>query len=92
MNIIRDNDIDEDLAREFLQSPYNELELLPGIPERLTVLEAASVLSVSEPTIQRMLEDNQIKLSKTSILAYITQNFSANRPLNLSQIAPNHPR
>lgn len=87
MQIITENDIDETAAKAYI-SAENDLELLPGIPENLTIIAVAKILSVSEPTITRMLEDGQIQLKKSAILAYLEHNYLANRPLNLTQNTP----
>lgn len=87
MQIITENNIDENAAKAYITAE-NDLELLPGIPENLTIIAAAEILSVSEPTISRMLEDGQIQLKKSAILAYLDHNYLANRPLNLPQNTP----
>ncbi len=87
MNIITENDIDEPAAKAFITAE-EDLELLPGIPKKITVIAAAEILSVSVPTISRMLEDGQIQLKKSAILAYLDHNYLANRPLNLPQNTP----
>ena len=87
MNIITETDIDEAAAKAYLTAE-NGIELLPEVPDNLTVIAAAEILSVSEPTIIRMLEDGQIQLRKSAILAYLDHNYLANRPLNLPQNTP----
>ena len=87
MQIITENDIDEAAAKAYLTAG-NDIELLPEVPDNLTVIAAAEILSVSEPTIVRMLEDGQIQLKKSAILAYLDHNYLANRPLNLPQNTP----
>lgn len=87
MQIITENDIDETSAKAYLTAG-NDIELLPEVPDNLTVIAAAEILSVSEPTIIRMLEDGQIQLKKSAILAYLDHNYLANRPLNLTQNTP----
>jgi hypothetical protein len=87
MQIITENDIDETAAKAYLTAG-NDIELLPEVPDNLTVIAAAEILSVSEPTIIRMLEDGQIQLKKSAILAYLDHNYLANRPLNLTQNTP----
>ncbi len=91
MNIITETDIDEAAAKAYLTAE-NDIELLPEVPDNLTVIAAAEILSVSEPTIIRMLEDGQIQLKKSAILAYLDHNYLANRPLNLTQNTPNYPK
>ena len=87
MNIITETDIDEAAAKAYLTAE-NDIELLPEVPDNLTVIAVAEILSVSEPTIIRMLEDGQIQLKKSAILAYLDHNYLANRPLNLPQNTP----
>ena len=85
--IITENDIDETAANNYI-NPEISLDLLPKLPEKLTVLDAASVLSVSVPTIDRMIKDGQLKLTKSAILSYLKANFLVKRPINLTQISP----
>lgn len=86
--IIKDNEIDEELAEDWLKAAYGAIDLLPLIPEKLSEPMAAFVLKVSEPTIRRMVQDGQIKLEKQAILNYINQKMLVNRPLNLTENAP----
>lgn len=81
--IIQDNDINEEAARNYLNDCYSGLELLPNIPEKFSRLTAATILNVSLPTIDRMLNDKQIELTKQSLLNYIMQNMLVNYPLAL---------
>lgn len=97
--IITEDFIDEEQAKDYLEASYEGLDLLPKIPEKLSKTVAAAVLNVSEPTIQRMVQTNEIKLEKQSILAYIQAKMLVNRPLKLEitpqkslQIAPNNPK
>ena len=85
--IITENDIDETAANDYI-NPEISLDLLPKLPEKLTVLDAAAVLSVSVPTIDRMVKEGQLKLTKTAILSYLKANFLVKRPINLTQISP----
>lgn len=87
MQIITENNIDEAAAKAYL-TDGNDIELLPEVPDNLTVIAAAEILLVSEPTIVRMLEDGQIQLKKSAVLAYLDHNYLANRPLNLTQNTP----
>lgn len=91
MDIITENDIDEIAARDYLAANRG-VELFPRIPESLTVSTAAKLLYVSEPTIERMVADGQITLTKAAITTYIEQNYLANRPINLTQNTPNQPK
>lgn len=86
--IITDNEIDEELAEEWLKAAYGSIDLLPLIPEKLSEPMAAFALKVSEPTIRRMVQDGQIKLEKQAILNYINQKMLVNRPLNLTENTP----
>lgn len=90
-SIINENEIDESAARAYLDTE-DDIDFFPGIPEKLTETSAAFLLSVSEPTINRMLEDGQIVLTKDSILTYIKQNYKYLKPINLTQITPNKTR
>lgn len=86
--IITDNEIDEELAEDWLKAAYGAIDLLPLTPEKLSEPMAAFVLKVSEPTIRRMVQDGQIKLEKQAILNYINQKMLVNRPLNLTENTP----
>ena len=91
VNIINDKDIDEIAARDYLAANRG-VELFPRIPENITVYIAAKLLHVSEPTIERMVADGQITLTKAAITAYIERNYLANRPINLTQNTRNQPK
>lgn len=80
-SIINDDYIDEDKANQFLNKGYDGLNLLPGLGEPITTVMAAEVLGVSIPTIERMLQDKQLKLTRKSILAYIFNHFLYQRPI-----------
>lgn len=75
MDIIQDNYIDEEEARKFLQNLYSGVELLPGVPKKLSIEDAAAVLNVSIPTIERMIADDLLELSKDEIIKTIMENF-----------------
>ena len=91
MDIITENDIDEIAARDYLAANRG-VELFPRIPDDLTISTAAKLLHVSEPTIERMVADGQITLTKAAITTYIEKNYLANRPINLTQNTPNQPK
>lgn len=81
--IIQENYIDEEAARAFLNDCYNGLDLLPNIPSRISNEIAADVLNVSMPTIERMVQDGQIELTRRSLLLkYISNNMLCNRPVS----------
>ena len=80
--IIQENYIDEEAARAFLNDCYNGLDLLPNIPSKISNEIAANVLNVSMPTIERMVQDGQIKLTRRSLLKYIFDNMLCNRPVS----------
>lgn len=75
MDIIQDSYIDEEEAKNFLQNLYEGIDLLPGVPEKLTVQDAAAVLNVSIPTIDRMVQDGQLKFTKKNIIQTVMNNF-----------------
>lgn len=79
--IIQENYIDEQQARTFLNDFYRGIDLLPSVPEKLTREQAAAVLSVSLPTVDRMLSAKSIALTKQSILTYVMKNMVANSPV-----------
>ena len=80
--IIQENYIDEEAARAFLNDCYNGLDLLPNIPSKISNEIAADVLNVSMPTIERMVHDGQIELTRRSLLKYIFDNMLCNRPVS----------
>ena len=80
--IIQEDYIDEEAARAFLNDCYNGLDLLPNIPSRISNEIAADVLNVSMPTIERMVQDGQIELTRRSLLKYIFDNMLCNRPVS----------
>ena len=81
--IITDSEFDEEAAKKFLFDNYKGIDLLPGIPEKLTENDAAFVLNVSQQTVERLCEDGEIQLSKKSILNYIFRHFLYLAPLDL---------
>lgn len=81
MGIIQDDYIDEEEARNFLQNLYDGVELLPGVSEELTAQEAASVLNVSIPTVERMVSDRMLKLTKTDLIETVMNNMLAEKPV-----------
>lgn len=80
--IIQEDSINEEAARAFLNDCYNGMNLLPNVPDKITPQIAAAVLNVSMPTIERMLQDRQIELTKKSLLKYIFDNMLCNRPVS----------
>ena len=82
-SIIQNGFIDEEAAILYLNNYYKGIELLPNIPEELTIVDVSAILNVSVPTIERMLNDKQLTLTKTSVLHYIMKNMLCNRPINL---------
>lgn len=80
--IIQENSINETAAREFLNEVYDGINLLPNVPNRINKQIAAAVLNVSIPTIERMIQDNQLELTKKSVLQYIMDHMLVNRPVS----------
>lgn len=80
-SIIQEKYIDEEQARNYLTQDYKGINLLPGINKRVTIECAAEVLNVSIPTVERMLQDKQLELTRKSILAYIFSHFLYQRPV-----------
>ena len=89
--IITADNIDPATVKAYFETE-KDVDYFPGIPEKLTVVDAAFLLAVSEPTIVRMVADNQIILTKSSVLDYINRNYKHLKPLNLPQITPIKPR
>lgn len=85
MDIIQDNYIDEEEAKNFLQNLYSGIELLPGVPEKLTTQEAANVLNVSIPTVERMLSEGMLKLTKQNLIDLVMKNMLAEKPIEEEQ-------
>ncbi|MBR0099869.1 MAG: hypothetical protein IJP90_09160 [Treponema sp.] len=68
--IITEENIDEIAAKDFLKASYDGIDLFPCMPETLTETLAATMLNVSEPTIQRVenaLQDYLKSLPKGSL-------------------------
>lgn len=85
MDIIQDNYIDEEEAKNFLQNLYNGIELLPGVPEKLTIQEAAAVLNVSIPTVERMISEGMLKLTKKNLIDLVMTNMLSEKPIEEEQ-------
>lgn len=79
--IIQENEIDEEAAYEFLNDCYRGVDLLPNVPSKITPQIAAAILNVSMPTIERMLQEKQLKLTKKDLQKYIFDNMLCNRPV-----------
>lgn len=80
-SIIHDDYIDEKAAKDYLNDDYHGINLLPGVPQVLTALDAATVLGVSVPTIQRMIQHKEITLTRKSLLDYMFDNMLVNKPV-----------
>ena len=68
--IITEENIDEIAAKDFLKASYDGIDFFPCMPETLTETLAATMLNVSEPTIQRVenaLQDYLKSLPKGSL-------------------------
>lgn len=85
MDIIQDKYIDEEEARNFLQNLYSGIELLPGVPEKPTTQGAAAVLNVSIPTVERMLSEGMLKLTKQNLIDLVMKNMLAEKPIEEEQ-------
>ena len=79
--IIQETYIDETAARGFLNDCYKDIDLLPNVPEVLSRQIVSAILNVSIPTVDRMLQDRQVSLTKKSIQTYLFENMLVNRPL-----------
>lgn len=79
--IIQDKEINEEAARDFLNDFYCGINLFPNIPAKVTPQIAAAVLNVSMPTIERMVQEKQLILTKSAIQNYIFANMLCNRPI-----------
>ena len=62
--IIQETYIDETAARGFLNDCYKGIDLLPNVPEVLSRQIVSAILNVSIPTVDRMLQDRQVSLTK----------------------------
>ncbi len=80
-SIIQENYIDEEAANQYLNDCYKGVDLLPNVPEKLTLQTMASVLDISEPTVSRMITAQEIKPFKKDVLNYILKNMLVNRPI-----------
>lgn len=80
-SIIQENYIDEEAAKQYLNDCYKDVDLLPNVPEKLTVQTMAAVLNISEPTVSRMITAQEIKPFKKDVLNYILKNMLVNHPI-----------
>ncbi|WP_147612649.1 helix-turn-helix domain-containing protein [Treponema pectinovorum] len=80
-SIIQENYIDEEAAKQYLNDCYKDVDLLPNVPEKLTVQTMAAVLNISEPTVSRMITAQEINPFKKDVLNYILKNMLVNHPI-----------
>lgn len=90
--IIVENEINETAARKFLYQGYDGLDLLPSVPDVLSICMAAEILNISEQTVSRMVADKELELKKDTLLTYIFKNFKANFPVLDDPNSPNLPQ
>ena len=91
-SIITENEIDEEAAKRFLYQGYDGLDLLPSVPDVLSICMAAEILNISEQTVSRMVADKELELKKDTLLTYIFKNFKANFPVLDDPNSPNLPQ
>ncbi|MCL1812258.1 MAG: helix-turn-helix domain-containing protein [Treponema sp.] len=72
-------------------------DLLPGVPNKLSVKDTACVLGVSVQTIQRMINANELPLTssgdilKSELISYISCHTLADIPILDSTESPEYP-
>jgi excisionase family DNA binding protein len=62
-HIFTNDDIDTDAAHDFFTVGY-DFDPLPGTPDRLTLKEAAFILDVSVPTVQRLVQQGILPIAR----------------------------
>lgn len=90
---------DPEGCRAFLRGGYS-FDLLPSLPDVLTIKTAAEALCVAPETMQRIAAEYKLPLVKNGLypgikkadfLSLIFENFVVFRPLDLPENAPEKP-
>lgn len=90
--------LDTTVCVEWLKGGYN-FDLLPSVPDLMSLYTAACVLDVSLVTLEKLVSLKQLptvkplgdteKVRKTDLIKYIQSAFLCNEPVLITEISPN---
>ena len=93
-----DAQLDKKACLEYLKGNY-DFDLLPLIPDMMSLSTAACVLDISLATLEKLVSLDQLptvkvsggttKVKKTDLIKYIQTAFLCNEPLLITEISPN---
>ena len=94
-----DAQLDKKACLEYLKGNY-DFDLLPLIPDMMSLSTAACVLDISLATLEKLVSLDQlptvkgsggaIKVKKTDLIKYIQTAFLCNEPVLFTEILPNN--
>lgn len=95
-----DAQLDHAACMEYLSGDYN-FDLLPNAPSILSFDEAAMILDISSPTLDRLVSLGSLPAAdvpgegqyilKSDLIKYIQTSFFHNKPVLDTEISPNNP-
>ena len=93
-----DAQLDKKACLEYLKGNY-DFDLLPLIPDMMSLSTAACVLGISLATLEKLVSLDQLptvkvsggttKVKKTDLIKYIQTAFLCNEPVLITEISPN---
>ena len=93
-----DAQLDKEACLEFLKGNYG-FDLLPLIPDIMSLSTAACVLDISLATLEKLISLGQLptvkpqgdatEVRKTDLIKYIQTAFLCNEPVLITEISPN---
>ena len=94
-----DAQLDKKACLEYLKGNY-DFDLLPLIPDMMSLSTAACVLDISLTTLEKLVSLDQLptvkgsggitKVKKTDLIKYIQAAFLVNEPVLFTEISPNN--
>lgn len=94
-----DAQLDKKACLEYLKGNY-DFDLLPLIPDMMSLSTAACVLDISLATLEKLVSLDQLptvkvsggttKVKKTDLIKYIQTAFLCNEPVLFTEISPNN--
>ena len=94
-----DAQLDKEACLEFLKGNY-DFDLLPLIPDMMSLSTAACVLDISLATLEKLISLGQlptvkpqgdiIEIRKIDLIKYIQTAFLVNEPVLFTEISPNN--
>ena len=94
-----DAQLDKEACLEFLKGNY-DFDLLPLIPDMMSLSTAACVLDISLATLEKLISLGQLptvkpqgdttEVRKTDLIKYIQTAFLCNEPVLFTEILPNN--